>query len=65
MLNKRYGQAHEMSVIVAYAQKPPLNTHVDVFSGARGLSFGLVFIYIQTLCMRAASALESSLLDIQ
>ena len=59
MLNKRYGQAHEMSVIVAYAQNAPLNTHVDEFSGARGLSFELLFIYNQTLCMLAAKALVS------
>ena len=49
-------------VLVAYAQKPPLNTHADISSGASGLNFGqslylhLYFVYI---CMQAAKALVS------
>ena len=39
--------------------KPPLNPHTDVYSRARGLKFGLVFIYTHTLCIQAANALMS------
>ena len=28
-------------VLIAYAQKPSLNAHADISSGARGLNFGL------------------------
>ena len=49
-------------------QKPPLNTHNDVSSRARGPNIGLAFINVHTLCMHAAKALctglsEPSLLD--
>ena len=41
------------------ATKPPLNTHADL-SRARGLNFkSESFIYIHTMCMQAARALES------
>ena len=32
--------AHEILVLLAYVQKPPLNTLDDIFSGARGLNCG-------------------------
>ena len=28
--------------IIAYMQNPPLNTHVDVSSGVRNLTFGMI-----------------------
>ena len=39
--NSLYGPSHETSVLIAYAQKPTLNTHADIFSEACGLKFGL------------------------
>ena len=36
-----YGQAHEILVLIAYAQKPTLSAHTGVYIGARGLNFGL------------------------
>ena len=34
-----------------------LNSHADISSTARSLKFCLVFIYIQTSCMQAATVL--------
>ena len=39
----RYGSAHNILVLITYVYK-----FADVFRGARGLKFGLVFIYIHT-----------------
>ena len=38
---------------------PLVNAHTDVFNEARGLKLVCYFIYIHTLCMRAAKALAS------
>ena len=35
------GPAHELLLLNAYAQKPPLNINADIFSRARGLNLGL------------------------
>ena len=35
------GSAHEISVLIAYAQTPPINARADVSSETRGLNFGL------------------------
>ena len=43
-----YGPAHEILVLMTYAQKPIINTHADVSSRAMCLNFGQVLIYIQT-----------------
>ena len=51
--------AHEMVVLIAYAQKPPINVHADISCVDRGLMFVGVFIYFNTLCMRAAKARAS------
>ena len=40
---KRNEPTHEILVLITYAQKHPLKTHVFVSSGARGLKFGLYF----------------------
>ena len=32
---------HDILVLIAHAQKPRLNDHADISSGARGLNFGL------------------------
>ena len=34
-------EAHESLVLIAFAQKPPLNAHADLHTVARGLNFGL------------------------
>ena len=34
-------QNHDILARIAYAQTPQLNAHAEVFSGARGLNFGL------------------------
>ena len=31
---------HKISVLIAYAQKPPLNSHADLYSRDRSLHFG-------------------------
>ena len=36
-----YGRAHEILVRITHAQKPPLNDHTVISSGARGPSFSL------------------------
>ena len=35
-----YRPTYEISVCIAYVQKPPLNTHADISSGARGPHLG-------------------------
>ena len=41
-------------VLIAHAQKPPLNAHADVYSEDRALKFGLnphlyqLFVYVST-----------------
>ena len=35
------GNCELSPMLIAYAQKPPLNTHVDVFTRVRGLNFSL------------------------
>ena len=52
--DKIIGSAHEILVLTAYAQKPPWNAHFDVFSGARGLNFGLSF-YLHTRFVYASN----------
>ena len=37
----QYGPAHKILVLIAYAQKPPLNIHNLVSSRVRGQIFGL------------------------
>ena len=49
--------AHEILVLIAYAQMSPLNAHADIFSGTSGLNLIRVFRSIQTMLMRAAKAL--------
>ena len=39
--NLSKGPIHEISVLIVYAQKPHLNAHAEVSSGARGLNFVL------------------------
>ena len=56
---KVYGPAREALVIIAYAPKTPLDIRTDVNSGTRGLKLINDFIYVLTLCMRAAKALAS------
>ena len=45
---------HEIVVLIAHAQKLPLNAQVDVSSGARGLKFG-TSLYIHTYFVYASS----------
>ena len=33
--------AHDNSILIASAQKPPINSHTDLLSGTRDLSFSL------------------------
>ena len=40
-LNLSKGPIHEILALIAYAQKPHLNAHAEVSSGARGLNFDL------------------------
>ena len=44
-------------MLIAYAQKPPLNVHAGVSCGNIGLIIIWVFIYIHTLCMQAVKAM--------
>ena len=45
-------------MLIAYAQTPRVNVHAGVSSGNIGFITILVFIYIQTLCMRALKAMS-------
>ena len=40
-LDRSIWAVHKISVLIAYAQKPPINTRADVSSVARDLNFGL------------------------
>ena len=40
LCNPVFGKAHEILILVAYAQKPLLNHNAEVSSGAKGLNFG-------------------------
>ena len=51
-----FGPTHEILVLLAYTQKPPLNVHADVNNC---LKFVWGFIYIHTLCMLEPKALGS------
>ena len=59
-------RAHDILVLVTYAQMPLLNVHADVYSGATGLIFGLSFhLYTYFVCVSSEGSDESepSLLD--
>ena len=47
-----YGHAHGILVLIANTQKPPLSTHADVSSRARGRNFNLhpYFVYVSSIC---------------
>ena len=50
-------RAHKISFLIAYAQMPLINAHVNVSSEARSLNVGLsryLHLYFCSLCMRAA-----------
>ena len=44
-------------MLIAYAQKPPINVHAGVSCGNIGLIIIWVLIYIHTLCMQAVKAM--------
>ena len=44
------GPVYDISVLIAYAQKLPINAHADVARLARGLSFSLSFMYVRCKC---------------
>ena len=44
-------------MLIAYAQKPPVNVKAGVSCGNIGLIIIFVFIYIHTLCMQAVKAM--------
>ena len=49
-------------VLIAYAQKPPLNVNASESSVAGGLKFGrCIIIYVRTSCMRAAKKAPPSI----
>ena len=48
---------NDILMLIAYAQKSPVNVQVGVSSGNIGLIIIWVFIYIHTLCMRAVKAM--------
>ena len=51
-----YGPAHEILVLIAYAQTPLINGHVDESSGSLSLNVDLSLHCIHTSCIRAAKA---------
>ena len=40
-MKKKFGRAHKILLLIAYMRKRPLNALAGVFSGARGVKFGL------------------------
>ena len=57
-----YEPAHTILLLIAYAQKPPLNTSAYISGGVRILIFGLslqLHPYTAVLCMHIARAMES------
>ena len=51
-----YGPVHEISIPIAYAQEPLINTHSGVSSKTRGLNFALSLYLHPYMLMRAAKA---------
>ena len=41
LFRKTYGPAHGILVLIALAQMPRMNVHVDIYSWARGLNLHL------------------------
>ena len=44
-------------VLIAYAQRHPLNTHAGLSSGTRSINVGMSFIIVYTSTMRTVRAL--------
>ena len=59
----RYGPAHDLQILAECGQIPLIDAHVDVFSGARCLNFGLRFhLHPCSVCVSSKGSLEPSLL---
>ena len=54
-----YGPVHEILVLIAYVQKPPIKAYTDVLSGVCDLNFSLRLFHLHSCFMYASSECSS------